>query len=274
MNTPSELHTVNELTSFSVLSYGVVINIYCSASVSSDIIKLAERAFPNNFAIHETADTSDHSFVIQEVNADSFRLLRDQDAPIQGLNKHTTFELFVRMIRLMVSEGAKEHVFLHAGVVALGNKTLILPGHSGSGKTSLVIELLKLGAVYYSDEYAVLDKDGEVHPFARDLSVRSEKRNWNEKDGMPAVSYGGVSGTQSLPAGMVLFTEFSIKGDLNFERVSLGQGILAAIPHTITFPKRPDFSLKLLNCAFSRAIILTGLRCESDITAKHITSLL
>ena len=33
-------------------------------------------------------------------------------------------------------------------------------------------ELLRAGAVYYSDEYAVVDPWGRVHPFAKPLSIR------------------------------------------------------------------------------------------------------
>ena len=32
--------------------------------------------------------------------------------------------------------------------------------------------LLRAGATYYSDEYALLDESGRVHPFARKLSLR------------------------------------------------------------------------------------------------------
>jgi hypothetical protein len=34
---------------------------------------------------------------------------------------------------------------------------------SYSGKTTLVSELIRAGATYYSDEYAVIDERGRVH---------------------------------------------------------------------------------------------------------------
>jgi hypothetical protein len=82
------------------------------------------------------------------------------------------FEHFERRVRLTVAEFAIGKVFLHAGVVAWNNRALIIPAKSFQGKTTLVAELVKKGAVYYSDEYAVLDEDGLVHPFPKKLSMR------------------------------------------------------------------------------------------------------
>jgi uridine kinase len=41
---------------------------------------------------------------------------------------------------------------------------IAIPGRSFSGKTSLVTALVRAGAVYYSDEFAVIDRDGLVRP--------------------------------------------------------------------------------------------------------------
>ena len=59
----------------------------------------------------------------------------------------------------------RERVFVHAGVVGWKGHAIVIPGRSRSGKTTLVAELVKAGAEYYSDEFAVLDAEGRVHPF-------------------------------------------------------------------------------------------------------------
>ena len=66
-------------------------------------------------------------------------------------------------IQLHVAEMACERTFLHAGVVGWRGKAIVLPGRSGVGKSSLVAALLRAGAEYLSDEYAVID--------ARDVSI-------------------------------------------------------------------------------------------------------
>ena len=63
-------------------------------------------------------------------------------------------------------------IYLHAGVLEWKGKALVLPGISYSGKTTLVQELVRLGARFYSDEYAIIDTKGRVHPFPSPLSIR------------------------------------------------------------------------------------------------------
>jgi len=57
-------------------------------------------------------------------------------------------------------------------VVAWRGRAILLPGRSYVGKSTLVMELVRAGAVYYSDEYAVLDARGRVHPFAQPVALR------------------------------------------------------------------------------------------------------
>ncbi len=61
---------------------------------------------------------------------------------------------------------------IHAGAVLIGDKALVLPGASHSGKSSLVAELLRRGAVCLSDEYALIDAEGLVHAYPRALLLR------------------------------------------------------------------------------------------------------
>ena len=72
-----------------------------------------------------------------------------------------------------VAEHAPEYVFLHAGVVAWEDRALLLPGQSHAGKSTLVAELVRAGATYYSDEFALLDSQGRVHRiYTRDIRMR------------------------------------------------------------------------------------------------------
>ena len=64
-------------------------------------------------------------------------------------------------IRLYLSTHCRTHVLVHAGAVTWRGSGIILPGPSRSGKSTLVIALLEMGATYYSDELAVLDPSGQ-----------------------------------------------------------------------------------------------------------------
>ena len=61
---------------------------------------------------------------------------------------------------------------VHAGAVLIGDTAVLLPGSTHAGKSSLVAELLRRGASYFSDEYALIDIAGCVHPYPRPLLLR------------------------------------------------------------------------------------------------------
>src|SRR5260370_20995260 len=90
-------------------------------------------------------------------------------------------DAFESHVQLTVAEYAPRRVFVHAGVVGWKNRAILIPGLSHSGKTTLVDQLIRAGATYYSDEYAVLDERGRVHPYARALGMRSRDSGESKK---------------------------------------------------------------------------------------------
>ena len=81
--------------------------------------------------------------------------------------------------RARLAAGLRHHValhssdlFVHAGVVAVNGSALLMPGRSHSGKSTLVAALLRMGAAFLSDEYAVIDERGTILPFPTALSIR------------------------------------------------------------------------------------------------------
>ncbi len=61
-----------------------------------------------------------------------------------------------------------EHLLLHSGAVTNGDRTILILGYSGAGKTTMTLELVRRGFRFMSDEWAVIDVSGNfVHPFPR-----------------------------------------------------------------------------------------------------------
>ena len=188
-----------------------------------------------------------------------------------GFNRDNFFNYLESRIRLTVAEFAKDRVFIHAGVIGWKGKAIIIPAKSFQGKTTLVAELTKLGATYYSDEYAVLDENGFVHPFPKTLSIRGTEDQYKQTE-HPVETLGGVKGEIPLPVGMVLLTEFENGAKWQPKVLTTGLGVLEMLSHTIPIRYNPEFSLKVLNNTLNRAIIVKTKRGEAKDLAIKLLS--
>ena len=119
-----------------------------------------------------------------------------------------------------------------------------------------------------SDEYAILDSDGMVHPFERDLGIRHSP----VEPPVPVdpAQFGGVRTLKPVEAGMVVFTGFVENQRWQPERMTLGNAILESVPQVIPFSFNTEFVLKVLNTTFNRAIIVKSDRGEARSTAPKI----
>lgn len=65
------------------------------------------------------------------------------------------------------------HFLFHGASLAWGDAGLVLPAHAQHGKTTLVIELLKRGFRFLSDDLVAVNRDsGLLVPFPRSIGVR------------------------------------------------------------------------------------------------------
>ena len=250
-------------------SYGVAIRLEASDSdLFSEAEQTARKALVGRVKILESAEP-EHVFGFSSDDAGTLYLFHNGEQISSDSSRKRFFKFFNSMLRIAVAEYARDLVFIHAGVVGWNGKAIIIPANSFAGKTTLVSELVRNGATYYSDEYAVLDESGLVHPFPRDLSIRDEA--FNERDA-PVAEFGGIAGTEPLPVGAVIITEFVKGGQWDPVRLTVGQGILEVIPHTIPRNFNTKFALKVLNTAVSDAIILKSPRGDaSDLAIKLLS---
>lgn len=177
------------------------------------------------------------------------------------------FEALESELRLGVASAARRRVFVHAGVVAWRERAIVLPGRSCSGKTTLVAELLRAGATYYSDEFAVLDARGRVHPFPKPLSIREASDGIRRCD---AESLGSSRGVEPLPLGLVALTQYRPGARWRPARLTPGQGLLALLGHTVPVRRRPESALATLERVVSQAVVLRGARGEAEGVASSL----
>lgn len=171
-------------------------------------------------------------------------------------------ETFESNVQLHVAEAARRRLFVHAGVVGWRGQAILIPGRSFSGKTTLVAELVRAGAMYYSDEYAVLDAHGRVHPYPRPLQIRENGTGRQKK--FPVENLGGQLGSQPLSVGLVVVSEYKEGGRWRPRRLSAGQGVLALLAHTVSTRRQPERALPVLQQVVLHAPVLKGARGEAQ----------
>jgi hypothetical protein len=168
------------------------------------------------------------------------------------------FERLESDLRLFVAELATHRVFVHAGVVGWKGQAIVIPGRSYSGKSTLVAELVRAGATYYSDEYAVLDSRGRVHPFSKPLELREEGEFRQTK--ITVAELGGHSGTKPLPVGLVLMTKFKSGARWRPRKLTAGRGVLELLFNTVSARRSPERALATLQLVAAQADVLKGVR--------------
>ncbi len=171
-------------------------------------------------------------------------------------------------IRAYVALHAPDHIFVHAGVVALEGRALVLPGSSFAGKTTLVAALVKAGATYYSDEFAVLDANGHVHSYPKPLSMRPGPDRAPEDRSVE--SLGGRAGSEVIEVGLIALTEYREDATWNPRRCTPGEGALALMSHTIPARTRPDQTLQAVRAAAQHAVVLRGDRGDAEQAAEAL----
>lgn len=195
--------------------------------------------------------------------ANGLRLSRTHD--IEDLLD--TFESHVAMA---VAETARGRVFVHAGVVGWRGRAILIPGASHSGKSTLVAALVRAGATYFSDEYAVLDSSGRVHPFPRLLQLRGDGGRQKRVD---VRSIGGRAASASLPVGLVVVTRYQAGRRWRPRAVSPGRGLLDLLAHTVPARRRPRAALSALQRVVVPGRVVESTRGEADETAPRLLRL-
>jgi hypothetical protein len=185
---------------------------------------------------------------------DDVRLARSSD--LGGV-----FETLESDLRLFVAELATHRVFVHAGVVGWKGQGIVIPGRSYSGKSTLVAALVRAGATYYSDEYAVLDPRGRVHPFSKPLELREEGEFRQTK--ISAAELGGHTGTKPLPVRLVLMTQFKSGASWRPRKITAGRGVLEMLFNTVSARRSPERALATLQRVTAQAEVLKGVRGDA-----------
>jgi len=182
-------------------------------------------------------------------------------------NLEDLLETFEDHAKIRTACDASGVLFVHAGVVGWHGRGIVMPGRSGAGKTTLVRGLIEAGADYYSDEFAVLDQAGNVHPFPLPLSFREGGARPTRR---AAEEIGGRVGTRPLSVGLVVVTEYRRGARWQPRPLSKAEALLALMQHTVAARQRQQYTLAVLGRTVLRSPAIRTPRGDVQATAERL----
>jgi hypothetical protein len=159
---------------------------------------------------------------------------------------------------------------VHAGTVVWGGRALLLPGTSHAGKSSLVAELLRRGATYFSDEYALVDSEGRVHPYPRPLLLRN---GCPEQSPVLAGQCNAPVGDAPAPVGWILSLEYQPAATWNVAAVPQSESLLTLLRNTPHVLAESPGMVSAFQRAVAGATCYSGQRSEAVQAADEILRL-
>jgi len=168
-------------------------------------------------------------------------------------------------IDALVAERSLQSLFVHAGVVGWRGHAILVPGRTMSGKSRLVTELVRCGATYYSDEFAVFDGEGWVLPYARWPAVR--------EPGVE-VDFGSRDATAPLPVGLIVSTSYCAAAAWQPREVRGVRAVFPIIDNTVLARQETRQLLRLTSKIAPRAVTLQGPRPEAAEVAPQLLAYL
>lgn len=203
--------------------------------------------------------------------ADQFELSVDDVASASADHAISLVPDLIRVLDEAVIERLTTFHAVHAGVVLWHGRALLLPGTTHAGKSSLVAQLLRRGATYFSDEYALIDSKGLVHPYPRPLLLRNGSP---EQFPVLPAEYNAPTGVAPAPVGWILSIEYLPECAWTVTAVPQSEALLILLrntPHVLA--DSPDM-VSVFQRAVASATCYAGHRSEAADAADQILRLI
>jgi len=223
--------------------------------------------------VKDTSAQPQVTFAIAESEQpESYRVVLNGTVLHAAIHSEDLLHFIERRIVEVVALLTGEQIFVHAATVVWQNQAFLFPGQSWSGKSTLAMALVKAGATYYSDEYAVLDAVGNVYPYrsvpnlrndlGRDIQEQLVHEVRSSREPLPA-----------LPVGMVVLSRYSRGGVWAPRALTCRETLFGLLENTIAFRYKPDLSLKVLTQVSIRARGFRSERGDAQAAASAILEL-
>lgn len=246
--------------SFAFESFGAR---FCLTADAPEVIERIPSLLPPDA---RPCGSADEEFAVLTDEGGQYRFTRAGSAVSTGLGLDSALSVLDSDLRIYIGLHAPNRIFVHAGVVGYNGRAIVMPGMSFTGKSRLVLALMRAGAIYYSDEFAVLDERGLVHPWASPLNLR---------DTTPQLlgdleRFERRQESDPLSIGVVVVTSYREGTQWEPTRLSPGRGVLAMVGNTLSALTRPKEAVEFITRALDGAVVLEGERGEAEDIAPQL----
>lgn len=138
------------------------------------------------------------SYTVSYAGDDGYRVVRDGAAAFIAETDGALLFHLDKDLTLVLQALRANLFFMHAAVVADGDRAWAISAPSGTGKSTTVWALVRDGLGYMSDELAPIEvtSDARVHPYPRALHLKRE----------PGAPYGVPANVLRFPEGLYIPT--------------------------------------------------------------------
>lgn len=252
-----------------VLAFGVRLEVHVEERA---LLPEVEAILPPTWTAAE-GDGVDTRFSIAPVD-DGYEVSQDGVPMTPSVGRGIAVEILDAQMRMAVATMSPRGAFIHAGCVAVDGRAVVLPGRSFAGKTTLVAEMIRRGATYLSDEFAVLDEDGLVHPYPKPLSIRPPEATLRSVHmaarETPAADLGADTGARALPIVLIAAARYRPAARWSPEPRSRAQGALILLSHALAARLDTERVLPIVRRAAAGAAVLEGDRGDAGEVAEAL----
>lgn len=251
-----------------VLSHGVRVEIECA---DADLRALLPAILPPGWVGTDEFPEDGHLSVMTP-RPGLYDVFLNGSLVVSAVQADVALQVLDAQLRSVIAVAAPDHIFVHAGAVAHDGFALLLPGPSFAGKSTLTAALVGAGALYLSDEFALLDAQGQVHPYPRPLSLRGAA----DRHGTPTSvqELGGRTADHAFPVGLVAALTWDADAGWTIERVGPGRTALLLLENTVPARTRPEQALEAISAAARGADGVVGTRGDADDAAHRLITLM
>ena len=222
------------------------------------------RSRPNQ--VHDPGTTDLDIRITRDPKAESWHLCFNNQKLGSALSPEALLDTLEHHLNIGVALRSPIGIAVHAGLVSMGDRALLLPGRSFCGKSTLVAALVDAGATYESDDLVLVTPTGRVHGVPRPLNLRQGHRRVRSDPR----TLGWVPNQPAKSVNRIEFLRFSPGSRWNPRPLNTASGALSLFQHALLARRDPKEALTAIAALCQRAHCYRSNRGDSQRTVNNL----